>query len=442
MNVRESRNVLSLVLVAVLVAAASAYSFVTSYRSEVDSHRQVLLGRGQTVLEALKAGILAHGRMGRYRADRLGVIFEELARNPSIVALELRGPDGSTLAVGGRVEELPETLDSLTFWSKDRLVLANRIDLQEAFGPGGGGGGHGWRGREDSEEGWNPFAKGDHFLVASLDAAELNSAIARHRIQLAISLLVMSAALMLGTTAVALLLKRAQLAALLQQERERARRQEEFARLGAGLAHETKNPLGIIRGLAQSIGECSLHVCPVKDRAKNIVDEVDRAIGGLNAFLALARPKEAALAAVPLDAFMEGFLPLVQMDAAAAGVAVKYAPCRLTILADEELLRRALLNLIINALHASSAGGVVHIDTERLGAKLTLRITDAGCGIAPEDLPRVVEPYFTRFSGGSGLGLSIVEQIAAAHGWQLGIASEPGQGTRVALAGIALAEST
>jgi len=93
--------------VVVFIAAASVYSLISSYQSEVDSHRRVLLGRGQTVLDALKAGILAHGRMGRYRSERLGDIFDELARNPDILALELRGPDGAILASGERSRRFP-----------------------------------------------------------------------------------------------------------------------------------------------------------------------------------------------------------------------------------------------------------------------------------------------------------------------------------------------
>ena len=59
-----------------------------------------------------------------------------------------------------------------------------------------------------------------------------------------------------------------------------------------------------------------------------------------------------------------------------------------------------------------------------------------GCGIAPEDVGQVTEPYFTRFEGGSGLGLSIVKQIAQAHGWEVNVSSDLGHGTRVSLDGI------
>ncbi len=438
MKVKRSRTIVGLALVAVFMAAASVYSLFISYRAEVESHRRVLLARGQTVLDALKAGILAHGRMGRYRGERLAVIFDELARNPGIVALELRSPDGAVLASGGQEDLLPDVPPRRPHWTTVQLTMASLVDFRAEFGNGER---RGWMNRQEADS-WNEFVEGNYVLLAGLETAEVNQAIRRHQVQFAVSVAVISAALGLGTVAVVLLLKRAELASELEREREHAQRQEQIAQLGAGLAHETKNPLGIVRGLAQSIGDCSHHNCPIKDRAKTIVDEVDRVIGGINSFLALSRPQEAIPVPLDLDRFFEAFLPLVQMDAAAAKVYVWYEPSGIEVMADEGLLRRALLNLILNALRASKPGQTVRIETRRDGASLALRVVDTGCGIAPEDLPRVADPYFTRFPGGSGLGLSMVAQIAAAHGWRLSLASEPGQGTQAALEGLAIVEAS
>jgi len=435
---KRNLNFVWLALVAVFIAAASVYSLFSSYSSEIRSHRTVLLERGQTVLDALKAGLLAHGRMGQYRGERLEVIFEELARNPSILALELRDPDGVTLASGGQQGEISGTLPQRPRLDGNRVVLASHVDLLAECGHSRAA--HDQHGGEDGED-WTPFMKGVYVLIAVLDATEVNEAIRRHQVQLAITTAVISLALGLGALAVILLIKRAELAVALARERERAKRQEQVAHLGAGLAHETKNPLGIVRGLAQSIGNCSNHHCAIKDRAKDIVDEVDRVIGGINSFLLLARPQEASPAHVELDRFFKSFLPLLQMDSSAAEVDVVYTPCGLSVMADESLLRRALLNLILNALRASKARESVQVFTKRVDSVVCLHVSDAGCGIAPEDLPRVAEPYFTRFSGGSGLGLSIVDQIAAAHGWRLRIESCLGEGTDAILEGISIVDS-
>ena len=437
MNCRRNRNVCGLVFGVACIAAANFYSIVGSYRSEIASTRRVLAERGQTVLDALRAGILAHGRLGRYRGDRLAIIFSELARSPDILALELRDPGGQVIASGGRVEALPSTSQGEPGWSGDRLVLASHVDLYEECVHGGEG-----RGGADDLEKWAPFTTGIHVLTAVLDGSAVQRDIRRHRVHFTFSLAVTFGSLGLGVFSVLLMLKRRSLAVELEKERERASRQEQIAHLGAGLAHETKNPLGIVRGLAQAVGECSQKECPSKAYAQQIVDEVDRVIGGVNSFLALSRPKEAAPVRLDLDAFFKRFMPVVQMDAAAVQAEVTYRPSGFHVLADESLLRRALLNLILNALRASKPGQAVLIDVQRSGTTLALRVSDAGCGIAPEDLPRVTEPYFTRFAGGSGLGLPIVEQIAASHGWRLRISSLVGQGTQVSLEGLASVEET
>jgi two-component system sensor histidine kinase HydH len=214
-----------------------------------------------------------------------------------------------------------------------------------------------------------------------------------------------------------------------------------LAQLGAGLAHETKNPLGLARGLAQSIAEAGDAGAESRRQARQIVDEADRIVGQINAFLALARPAEPVREDVALDHVFGGLQALVQAEAAQAGVSLRAAANGLVVRADPALLRRALLNLLINALRACERGGEIALEAGWRAGSVAVCVRDNGRGIAPEDLPRVREPYFTRFPGGTGLGLAMVEQVTAAHGWRLQIESEPGAGTRVTLEGMAPAES-
>lgn len=434
----DRANALSgLTLVVLIMAAASVYPFCLAYKSEVAMTRGFLRERAHTVLLSLKAGILAHGRMGRYHAEKLAAVFDELAQDPNVLALQLSSPSGAIIVSSGDTAQIPAAAPDGQSWLDRRFVDALRIDLQGACE--GTPERRGRVGRYDLED-WAPFEAGAYRLVTVLDATGVQRAISRHRLHLALSVFVILAAFALATLAFRLLLKRSELAAELERQREQSRRHEQVARLGAGLAHETKNPLGIIRGLAQSIGECTRHDCPVKDRSKDIVDEVDRVVGVINSVLTLSRPPDAAPTALDLDHFFADFLPLVQMDAAAAEVAVRYQPCGFAALADESLLRRALLNLILNALRASKPSQAVEISASRAGPTLTLCVADSGCGIAPDDLAQVTEPYFTRFPGGTGLGLSIVESIASAHGWRLRLESGLGLGTKALLENIQLAE--
>ncbi len=104
------------------------------------------------------------------------------------------------------------------------------------------------------------------------------------------------------------------------------------------------------------------------------------------------------------------------------------------------MLRRALLNLLINALRACREGDTISLWALAEGGLAMLVVADTGAGIAPEDLARVREPYFTRFPGGTGLGLAIVDQIARSHGWGFTLESTPGEGTAARLSKLARAE--
>ena len=447
MDKRPHSNLKWLVLAAVLTAAASLFALYRYYENEAEARRSVIVERGDTVLEALAAGIRAHGRMGRFRADRLSLIFDELANTPDVVGLELKTVGGVSIASGGDLSDMPEVALLEPLWQGDRVFMATetRFFEHDRSGPGpgrgpghGGPGGRRWQKMLDigDPDPWIALPLGPYVITAALDTTDVYGLIRRDQARLAVSAAVVVAAITLATVAAFLFMKRRSLEEELLLARERAGHSERLAQLGAGLAHETKNPLGIVRGLAQSIGD-SADACPdVKRFAHDIIDEVDRTVGQVNSFLSLAKPKDPVLAPVDVDEFFERLLPLVQSDAKAAGALVIYESSGLRVEADEELLRRAVLNVILNALRASAEDARVTIKAAHADGAVSLAVSDNGCGISPEDLPRVTEAYFTRFEGGCGLGLAIVDQIAQAHGWALRIESTHGKDTRVSFDGM------
>ena len=91
-------------------------------------------------------------------------------------------------------------------------------------------------------------------------------------------------------------------------------------------------------------------------------------------------------------------------------------PAQQTLRADREMLRRAVLNLVLNALDAMSAGGTLTVGSTAIDGGLELYVADSGHGLPAEVLPRVFEPFFTTKQTGTGLGLAIVSRIAEAHG--------------------------
>ncbi|MGH7594349.1 MAG: sensor histidine kinase [Gemmatimonadales bacterium] len=101
------------------------------------------------------------------------------------------------------------------------------------------------------------------------------------------------------------------------------------------------------------------------------------------------------------------------------------------VLGDAIALDQLFLNLLLNAALALQPGGHASLSTDVDGADLRIAVADAGCGIAPDERDRVLDPFFSTKLDGTGLGLSIARQIATMHGGSLKIESEPGHGTRV-----------
>jgi two-component system sensor histidine kinase HydH len=96
---------------------------------------------------------------------------------------------------------------------------------------------------------------------------------------------------------------------------------------------------------------------------------------------------------------------------------------------DAERLGQALLNLFLNAVQAMDAGGVLRVAADVGGGRLVLRVIDTGRGMAAALLPDIFNPYFTTKPSGTGLGLAIVHRIVEAHGGEVAVQSQVGQGT-------------
>lgn len=418
-------------MLALLLAAAVLVLLLRQYRSETDNARALMQERGRAVLEALSAGIRTQGWMCHRRTERVGQVFGELTGRSGIIGLQLRNESGKVLASSG--SRIPHLRAGSTRWSGSGLVMTEEVRFegcptQHAPTQGCGAGPPGTR-----------CGGGVFVLTAVLDTRRVAREKRRQAINFTVAGALIIAAIGFGAWLVVSRLRQGQLRTELVLAEERAGQSETLAQLGAGLAHETKNPLGVVRGLAQAVGALPTADADVKQKASDIVDEVDRTVGQINAFLRLARPAEAKRTTVALDPFFDGFLPLLRAEGEGKRVRIDYEPSGLRILADEQLLRGLLLNLVSNGLQACGAEGHVSITAERTGHTATLCVRDDGCGIAAEDLPEVTKPYFTRFDNGCGLGLPICEQTARAHGWTMRIASQPDAGTTVTVTSIALA---
>lgn len=197
-------------------------------------------------------------------------------------------------------------------------------------------------------------------------------------------------------------------------------RLKEMNLAAAGLAHETRNPLNIIRGLAQMISQQAAVPTEVRDKTRAILDETDRVTAQLNEFINYSRPREVRRSAVDLKAVVAEVVRALGSDLEEKAIRIESAPDLPVIEADEPLLRQALFNLLINAVQAVDRGGAIQIVAERTGAsEVRLEVRDNGPGVLPEHRAEVFKPYFTTHPEGTGLGLAVVQQIVLAHGWEV-----------------------
>ena len=188
----------------------------------------------------------------------------------------------------------------------------------------------------------------------------------------------------------------------------------------AGLAHETRNPLNIIRGLAQMISKQKDAPSEIRGRSREIIEETDRVTAQLNEFINYSRPREVRRSAVVLGSVISEVVRALSYDIEEKHILLQVVEDHLTIEADEQLLRQALFNLLLNATQEVESHGEIQIlATRQSAAQAMLEIRDSGPGVAPEHRADIFKPYFTTHQKGTGLGLAVVQQIVLAHGWEI-----------------------
>jgi signal transduction histidine kinase len=224
----------------------------------------------------------------------------------------------------------------------------------------------------------------------------------------------------------------------LEEQVQRAQRLAALGRLAGGLAHEIRNPLGITRAAAQMLQRELGEHATLGEYTQIIQTEIDRVDRLIEQLLAYARPVPLERGPIDVVALLDHTAALTRAYAAQRGVtlAVDCAPDLPMVEGDAELLHQALVNLILNGVHATTLGGTVRVlanapqPEHHPSPMVSLIVSDTGHGIASDDLPHIFDPFFTTRLDGTGLGLSIVQQIVQEHGGTIEVHSEIGQGTR------------
>jgi signal transduction histidine kinase len=188
----------------------------------------------------------------------------------------------------------------------------------------------------------------------------------------------------------------------------------------AGLAHETRNPLNIIRGLAQIISKQQDASGEIRSKTRDIIDETDRVTAQLNEFINYSRPREVRRGPTDLSAVVGEVARTLNYDIEEKSIQLQIVMEPLTIEADEQLLRQALFNLVLNAVQHVPAKGEIRIRaSKRNNEEAFIDISDNGPGVPQANRAEIFKPYFTTHPEGTGLGLSVVQQIVQAHGWDI-----------------------
>jgi two-component system sensor histidine kinase HydH len=203
-----------------------------------------------------------------------------------------------------------------------------------------------------------------------------------------------------------------------------------IGRLAAGIAHEVRNPLGVIRASAAMVRE---HFVPADDAHRAcgfILDEIDRLDGLIASLLAFARPTALRLRPAAVGEVVARATALADeaLRKRAAQLAAEIDAPEAELAVDPDLIAQVLLGLVTNAAEAIEPGGHVELRARVEPAAVVLAVADDGPGVPEADRTRVFEPFYTTKATGTGLGLAMAERIARAHGGELRVVQGAGAG--------------
>jgi signal transduction histidine kinase len=222
---------------------------------------------------------------------------------------------------------------------------------------------------------------------------------------------------------------------------EKLNQAERLAHLGtmvATVSHEIKSPLGIVRSTAEILEKRIAKIAPGNEHlAKIVVDETVRLNNIVVEFLDFARPQKAQLKPSSVNEVVRHVLDFLSRELKRQHVELitDLAPNLPKINLDNDLLYRALLNILMNSLQAMTENGQLQVTTFRSAAGTTeVIIRDNGIGMSAEKLDQIFKPFFTDKNKGTGLGLAITKSIIDSHQAEISVESEEGKGTTFRIA--------
>ena len=223
----------------------------------------------------------------------------------------------------------------------------------------------------------------------------------------------------------------------MEKEMRQNERLAAVGRMAAGVAHEVRNPLSSVKGLALLLKDKFASTSRESEMATLLVREVERMNRTISELLSFARPATLDLAPVALEELLRQSVRLIEADAASDAIVTTMAieeglP---PVMADRDRLNQVFINIMLNAVQSMEQGGELRVAARTLagGGGVEVTIADTGCGMDRETMEQVFFPYFTTREGGTGIGLAISQKIISDHGGTIRMESEPGRGTLVSI---------
>ncbi len=220
-----------------------------------------------------------------------------------------------------------------------------------------------------------------------------------------------------------------QQAEVLVQAEEQLRRADRLSALGklsAGIAHEVRNPLASIKGTAEILSDKFKPGDKEYEFVEILIKEVNRLDTVVAEFLDFAKPKPPELKSSKINDIILSVLKLTEHQIARSRIDLKtkLEDSLPSVYVDPEQIKQVFLNLIINAVQAMPAGGVLEVGSHRNGSEIVCTFSDTGTGISKEQQENLFTPFYTSKAKGTGLGLAIVYRILESHKGEIRFSTE------------------
>ena len=418
---------------------------IRDYGRESDAARQTLVEKGDVLIRALESGSrVGMGMRMHHRQQQ--TLLEEMAGQPGVLWFAVTDAQGTILmhsdpAQAGRKLYAADEMQQLHPGEEMRWRSAEAMDergqdvpaleIYRQFQPLHASGRHGMgvMPRCESDDANTPSTQ--RIIFIAFDASELATTQAREWRNMLIMLFALTAVLLATLMTFFWYRRYLRSRQLLQDEMNRKEKLVALGHLAAGVAHEIRNPLSSIKGLARYFAERAPAEGEAHQLAQVMAKEADRLNRVVSELLELVKPARLSLQPVDLNALIAHSLQLVSQDARQREIELKFTPSAglPLIEADPDRLTQVLLNLYLNAIHAIDSQGTISVTASASGDnRVKIVVADSGKGIAAEQLEAIFTPYFTTKAEGTGLGLAVVHNIVEQHGGKIQADSPAGRG--------------